>query len=74
MKNTKDLPNIHEADAVHVANAMLMGGGFMTALSLALIKADLRNRRKILATWEEDISREWHMWGNQDAQMYKGKW
>lgn len=74
MKNTKDLPTIHEADAVHVANAMLMGGGFMTALSQALIRADLRNRRKILTTWEDDITREWQMWGKQDAQMYQGKW
>ncbi|MCA1800422.1 MAG: hypothetical protein LC650_03940 [Actinobacteria bacterium] len=73
MKNTKDLPSIFEADTVHVANAMLMGGGFLSALSQALIRADLTNREKILRTWQFDIAFEWKMWGTQEPQVYKGK-
>jgi len=59
MKNEQEIPSIYEADYVHVANAMLRGGGFLTALAHALVKGDLANQKKILETWEKEITHEW---------------
>lgn len=59
MENEQNIPTIYEADPVHVANAMLRGGGFMSALATALIKGDLENQRKILQGWEPQITKEW---------------
>ena len=59
MKNEQNIPTIYEADAVHVANAMLRGGGFMSALATALLKGDRSNQHRILETWHDEITREW---------------
>jgi hypothetical protein len=56
---SNETPSIFDADTVHVAQAMKSGGGFMTALSDALIRADSRNRLQILNGWEEEITHEW---------------
>lgn len=57
MENTQE--SIWTADTYYVAQAMTRGGGFMERLSDALLKADGDNRRKILRTWESDISDLW---------------
>ena len=59
MKNEQNIPTIYEADAVHVANAMLRGGGFLSSLAATMLKGDLSNRHKILETWHNEITREW---------------
>lgn len=69
-----NLPSIYEADGVYVANAMRSGGHFMSRLADAFIRADLENRRKILETWEHEITVEWERWGSTESQVYQGKW
>lgn len=59
MKNEQNIPTIYEADAVHVANAMLRGGGFLSSLAATMLRGDSENRRKILEGWEAQITREW---------------
>jgi len=59
MNNEQGIPTIYEADAVHVANAMIRGGGFLSALASALLKGDRENQRKILENWETQITKEW---------------
>jgi len=59
MENEQNIPTIYEADAVHVANAMLRGGGFLSALASALVKGDSENRQRILEGWEREITKEW---------------
>jgi hypothetical protein len=76
MENEKNIPSIYDADAVHVANAMLRGGGFLTALSLALIRADRENRTRILDTWNYEITKEWEAQYPEivNSGSYKGKY
>lgn len=57
MTNLTD--NIYEADRYYVAEAMRRGGGFMTALADALLKADKDNTRRILSTWGQEIQRQY---------------
>lgn len=75
MKTNTQAPSIYEADAVHLANAMQRGGGFLSSLATALIRADLENRRKILETWEYEITREWEAQYPEITQygVYRGK-
>lgn len=76
MENEKNIPSIYDADAVHVANAMIRGGGFLTALSLALIRADRENRTRILDTWNYEITKEWEAQYPKitESGSYKGKY
>lgn len=73
-ENRTNLPSIHEADGVHLANAMRNGGHFMSRLADAYIRADLENRRKIRTMWEHEITIEWERWGTTEVQTYQGKW
>lgn len=52
--------SIYEADTVKVAEILKQyGGGFMSSLGEALIRADSTNRNLILSTWENDITLMW---------------
>jgi hypothetical protein len=53
--NTEDV----KAQEVHEAYVAMksLGGGFMSALADALVKADAVNAEKILITWNEEIRR-----------------
>lgn len=53
--------SIYEAEVVHVADILKKyGGGFMSSLGEALIRADFSNRRRILSTFENEISELWN--------------
>lgn len=62
--------NARQADGYHVARAMTRGGGFMTALSEAFLRADLTNRGHIFSVddWRQSIQKEW------DAYRRVGGW
>lgn len=70
MENTvQTMPeDFRNADTYHVCRAMTRGGGFMTALADALIRADLDNRRLIHDAWGKSIQFEW------DAYRRVGGW
>ena len=54
--------NIFEADRYYVAQAMRRGGGFMTALADALLKADSDNTHRILSGWKESIQHHYDLY------------
>jgi hypothetical protein len=57
--------NFRDADNCHVCRAMTRGGGFMTALSGALQRADLDNRYRIHDAWADSIQHEWNAYRRQ---------
>lgn len=63
--------SIFSADRYYVAEAMRWGGGFMTALADALLKADSDNTNRILNTWEANIQRLYDLYVEKNPEVIK---
>ena len=61
--------SIFSADRYYVAQAMRQGGGFMTALADALLKADSDNTNRILNTWRANIQRLYDLYVEMNPEV-----